>query len=184
MSDGVLWVGDFQYDAGNFIMPEWRTLTNEKTGTTYKAWAVGFVLKDTESEFSKENWDEATMEYATPDYIFSITQKIQGIAFINGQIILSQSYGRKNDSKLLIYDNVLNNEQDTSVELNGTNVPVWFLDKGVSEGSYACMAQTEGLSTYNGKVLVLYESGATKYRGDAVNPTDHVWAVTFPSNEE
>lgn len=60
----------------------------------------------------------------------------------------------------------------------------WFLDKGVSEGSYACMAQTEGLSTYNGKLLVLYESGATKYRGDAVNPTDHVWAVTFPSNEE
>ena len=179
-TNGMLLMGDF-YNVETHETPEWRHMVNND-GTTYCAWMIGYKLKDTESEFSSENWDSATMEYATPDYIFSIADRIQGATMCGENIVLSQSYGRTNDSKILIYENVINNEQDTSYTLNDKQIPVWFLDSGVLAESYTTMPMSEGVSIYNNKILILFESGAAYYREDgAINPTDHVWGLTLPN---
>ena len=167
-SNGVLWVGDYQ-DNDKHPTLEWRYMTNND-GSLYKAWTVGYKVKDTESEFSSENWNASTMEYATPDYVLSMTKQIQGFTVIGDQIVLSQSGGNRN---------VLKNEQDTSVTLNDISVPAWFLDSGVSVRNYTILPMSEGLSAYNDKLLVLFETGTKKYR-NAKSPTDHVWSMALP----
>lgn len=174
-SNGVIWVGDYQ-DNNKHLTPEWRYMTNND-GKLYKAWTVGYKVKDTESEFSDENWNASAMEYATPDYVLSMTKQIQGFTLIGDQIVLSQSGG--NNSQLFVYRNVLKNEQDTSVTLNDKSVPVWFLDSGVSVRNYTILPMSEGLSVYNDKLLVLFETGTKKYK-NAQCPTEHVWSVALP----
>ncbi len=170
-SDGVLWVGDFINTTEVPVLPD--------SVSTYTAWAVGYKVKDTESEFSSENWDPATMTYATPDYAFAITNKVQGIAFVNGKVALSTSYGRSKNAKIYVYNSPLQSAQDASITVNGKSVPVWILDGTFLKTSYTLMPMSEGLSSYNGKLLVAFESGTLKYN-NATNPTDHVWSVTLP----
>ena len=177
-SGGVIWVGDYQDQTETYQTPEWRHMTNND-GSLYEAWTVGYKVKETESEFSSENWDKATMEYATPDYVLSMTKKIQGFTIVGEKMALSQSGGRTNDSALIIYQNVLKNTKDASVTLNGKSVPVWFLDSQVLVKNYTILPMSEAVTAYNGKLLVLYETGTKKYR-NAKSPTDHVWSVNLP----
>jgi hypothetical protein len=38
---------------------------------------------------------------------------------------------------------------------------------------------SEGITSYNGKMLVVFETGTKKYR-NAKSPTDHVWSMALP----
>ena len=175
-SDGVLWAGKWLDPTKDPTTPEWEHMTNND-GEMYYAGGVGYKLKDTPSEFSKENWDASTMEYAQPDYYLSTTKKVQGFTFVGDKIVLSCSQGTA-DSHLLVYDNVLKNTPDTSVTLNGKSVPVWFLDGGVQQKDYSILPMSEAVTSYKGKLLILFESAAKPY-----NPryrTDHVWSMTMP----
>ena len=171
-SNGVLWVGDF-------TRTELTDRPDISSVSKYTAWSAGYVMKDTESEFSSENWDSATMTYATPDYIFSITNKVQGFTFVGDKVALSTSYGRGNNSNVYIYNSPLNNKQDTNITLNGKSIPVWVLDSTYQKKSYTLMPMAEGASSYDGKLLLVFESGTRKY-SNGTNPTDHVWSVTLP----
>ncbi len=171
-SDGVIWVGDFINTTEVPVLPD--------SVSTYTAWAVGYKVKDTESEFSSENWNESTMNYATPDYALSITNKVQGLAFVNGKVALSASYGRSKNAKIHVYNSPLQSAQDASITVNGKEVPVWILGGTYLKKSYTLMPMSEGLSSYNGKLLVVFESGTLKYN-NATNPTDHVWRMTLPA---
>lgn len=178
-SGGKLWVGDFYHPtSSSYATPEWRHLTNNDGGT-YCAWSVGYNLANTESEFSKENWNPDTMEYATPDVVYSIRDYVQGFTVVNGRIVLSKSYGRNARSSLYTYE--INSEAHTSVKLNGKDIPVWFLDSTNDVKAYTTLPMSEAVAEYNGKLLVLYESGSGKYIDSALDPTDRVWELTFPS---
>ena len=173
-SDGVIWVGDFVNNGTE--TPSWR---HGLAGGSYKAWVVGYKVKDTESEFSSENWNAATMEYATPDYAFTITNKVQGFAIVNGKVVLSASYGRNNNATTYVYNNPLQSTQDGSITLNGKDVPIWVLDDTFFNVKYTTMPMSEGCTSYNGKLLLLFESGTLEYY-NGKNPTDHIWSVTLP----
>ena len=178
-ANGVLWVGEFYHaEVAEYATPEWRHLTNDK-GTKYCAWTVGYTLENTEREIALSAWDASTMSYATPNYVLAITDRIQGITLVGDKIVLSQSYSRTPDSKLFVYDNVLNNTQDTSVTLNGEQISVWFLDEDVLTKTYTTMPMSEGVANCNGKILVLFESGAPYFSDGVVNPTDRVWSLTL-----
>ena len=170
-SNGVLWVGDFVNST------ETPKLPAPSVGS-YTAWVVGYKVKDTETEFSSENWDKETMTYATPDYALSITNKVQGFTFVGDKIVLSTSYGRNNNATIYIYNNPLNSAQDTSIEVNGTNVPVWVLDGTYQTKSYTTMPMSEAVTSYNGKALLIFETGTLEYN-NAKAPTDHIWSITI-----
>lgn len=174
-ADGVLWVGEFQYGG------EYKTDSSHKVKSEdgrFKAWTCGYILtNETVNEWKPE---ALVGETATPDYILSMTERIQGITVLDGQVYLSQSYGRKNASTIYRFANVLQNEPDTFADLNDVKVPVWCLDKGVRTGAMICPPMTECLCTVDDAVYVLFESGANKYmdsQNASKNPMDRVFVM-------
>ena len=174
-SEGYLWVGDFQYGS-SYPTDEYRHMTNRE-GKTYYAWTVGY-----EVDLSTENGIKASAmvdgSYATPDIIFSMTEKIQGFALTEKTIALSQSYGRSNRSKIYLYENPMGSEAHQLVELNGKSVPLYFLDGKTPSKSIVAPPMTEGLAVMESQLYILFESGADKYANDGgTDPTENVWVM-------
>ena len=177
-SGGKLWVGDFYLSGSStYTTPDWRHMVSND-GSKYGSWAVGYTLADTESEFTTDNWDKKSMQYATPDVIYSTRDSIQGFAVVNDSIVLSKSYGRNAKSSLYVYK-VKDNAHKT-VKVNEKDVPLWFLDSNNNVKTYVTLPMSEGLAECDGKLLVLYESGSEKYRSTGTHPTDRVWEVKLP----
>lgn len=179
-SGGILWVGDFQYGT-SYPTQEFQKMKNRQ-GTWYYAWTVGYVLDETtENELKPTVMAEVEgQNYAIPDYILSTTERIQGMAYLPevGQIVLSQSYGRTNASTLFFYEDPLGQEPHTHFEWGGFKIPVWFLDKKLPTKEMPALPMSEGIANVNGKLYVLFESGAIKYRlGGGKQPTDMVYSV-------
>ena len=174
-SEGYLWVGDFQYGT-SYPTDEYRHMTN-RDGKKYYAWTVGY-----EVDLTTENGIKADAmvsgSYATPDIIFSMTEKIQGFALTQKTVALSQSYGRNNKSKIFLYENPMGGEAHQTVELNGKSVPLYFLDSKTPSKSIVTPPMTEGLAAMDGKLYILFESGADKYaNGGGTDPTENVWTM-------
>lgn len=174
-SEGYIWVGDFQYGT-SYPTDEYRHLTN-RDGKKYYAWTVGY-----EVDLTTENGIKADAmvsgSYATPDIIFSMTEKIQGFALTQKTVALSQSYGRNNKSKIFLYENPMGGEAHQTVELNGKSVPLYFLDSKTPSKSIVTPPMTEGLAAMDGKLYILFESGADKYaNGGGTDPTENVWTM-------
>ena len=176
-SGGILWVGDFQYGS-SYPTDEFRHQKNRQ-GSMYYAWMVGYKLDET----TENELNPAAMvkdSYATPDIVLSMTERIQGMAYLPevGQVALSQSYGRTNGSTLYFYADPMGDEPHTTVTLNGASVPVWFLDNKLETKIMPAIPMSEGIANVNGKLYVLFESGAEKYRlGGGKEPTDMVYSV-------
>ena len=174
-SEGYLWVGDFQYGS-SYPTDEYRHMTNRE-GKTYYAWTVGY-----EVDLTTENGIKAEAmvadSYATPDIIFSMTEKIQGFAITENTVALSQSYGRGNRSKILLYENPMATQAHQYFGLNGKDIPVYFLDGQVPSKSIVAPPMTEGLAVMDGQLYILFESGADKYaNGGGTDPTENVWIM-------
>lgn len=91
-----------------------------------------------------------------------IPNKIQGAVFTdNGELILSQSYGRKNNSKLYVYTGSGKNLSTYTLKHIIKNVP----------------PMTEELMILDDYLYILYESSAAKYITGCTNVQDTVWAV-------
>lgn len=175
-SGGYLWVGDFQYGT-SYPTDEFRHMTNRE-GKQYKAWTVGYELdENTENGLKAEAMVKDS--FATPDVVFSITDRIQGMAVSDDKIFLSQSYGRNNASTIYIYDNPINPKAShTEVDINGVSVPVYFLDSKLSCEKVQAPPMSEGLAYTNGVLYILFESGADKYaNGGGKDPTENVWTM-------
>ena len=170
--DGVLWVGEFEYGG------EYKTDFSHRAKSAdgrFKAWTCGYVLDgSTENEIKAENM---TAEGAVPDYVLSMTERIQGIAFKDNQFYLSQSYGRNNSSTIYRYSNVLENEPDLTGEVYGRTVPLWFLDSDVLTGALIAPPMSECLCVANDSLYVLFESCAEKYSNARLR-LDRVFRLT------
>ncbi|MGM9641767.1 MAG: hypothetical protein ACI3XI_01025 [Eubacteriales bacterium] len=173
-SEGYLWVGDFYYNG--YPTEEFRHIKN-RDGRKYCAWTVGYELDDsTENGFKAEAMVEGS--YATPDVIFSMTDRIQGFSASADKIILSQSYGRTNDSVIYFYDNPMGEPAHKTVELNGRSVNLYFLDSKTNSVSLKALPMSEGITVRGETLYILYESGADKYaNGGGKCPTENVWTI-------
>ena len=176
-SGGYLWVGDFQYGT-SYPTDEYRHMTNRE-GKQYLAWSVGYELTD---ETANEIKADAMVKdsFATPDVVLSITERIQGMAVSENKIILSQSYGRNNKSTLFFYDNPIGEKPHSTTNLNGKQVPVFFLDGKLPCETVQAPPMTEGLAYADGVLYILFESGADKYaNGGGKDPTENVWTMNI-----
>lgn len=162
MSNGLLWTG-------NFYNKDYSTVPGK-----YHSMMYGYEISGTDSasEFAslKAIAEKPTYVVAAPDSV----DQIQGVAYRNGQIILSRSYGRKNDSALTIYSCTL----DKSSMVDNPTV----LSDKIKE--VKSLPMSEGITLAGTDMLYnLFESGAAYYRegkdgkGKGSNPTDQVWKV-------
>ncbi len=134
--DNFLYVGEF-HDGGAYITDH----PYETAEGTHYAIVSRYKFDDLE----------------TPDRIYSIRNKVQGICFSpDGKVIMSTSYGLT-DSVYYVYNE--SDAIDSGLTLDGA--PVYLLDKCIKEIKGPAMA--EGLDYYNGKVITLTESASNKY---------------------
>lgn len=176
-ADGVLWVGEFhEKNDYNIVGHELKA----RDGVQHYAWITGYDLKgeqnaSLEEEILNGKW---TKQSPTPDYVFSIREKVQGITFVDDNtIVLSTSYGRGTDSQVFRYNNPLTEEPHDSVTIAGKKIPLWFLD-GVSAAkdnhSLDILPMSEGLVHIGDYIYVNFESGANKYRHSTTYILDHL----------
>ena len=163
-ADGVLWVGEFQY-TGDY--PTDYSHAVRKADGIQRAWICGYRM-------------EGRTDFAAPDCILSVTERIQGMTVFNGEICLSQSYGRRVDSSILRYRGISGREPDKTVDLDGKEVPLWILDSGCRTGVLLCPPMTECLCTLGEELCVLFESAAVTYmdpKKPSLNPMDRVFLL-------
>ncbi|GIP40165.1 hypothetical protein J31TS4_34450 [Paenibacillus sp. J31TS4] len=167
--DGVLWVGEYSNPPSYTVNPA-HTLTN-RDGETQLSWIAGYKLNEDDlMPADKPSFQEENMKKVIPDYVLSIGDKIQGIAFHQGEVLMTYNYGRPyNEIVRHTMPNVTDSAtKDTEVTVGGAAVPVWFLD-GVNrtgETTVPTAAENMFIRTENGEdyVYVNFESGANHMR--------------------
>lgn len=192
-SNGTLWIGNFflrsndSYQAPVTI----GEVDAVKDRTSFGGYILGYDLSGQGSARLETEGGECAMPDA--DKVFATTDRIQGMTRLaDGRIVLSQSYGRKNNSALMVYDPA--KAETATISIAGAEYTCVMLEKKTcQEYSYTMMPMSEGITVKtdgNGlEVLVLYESGAVLYSGDGtydsnagVYRTDYIWKVTIPES--
>ena len=175
--DGVLWVGDFYTAGGGYDTDESHHMT-APDGSSHFAWVVGYKLDPSAGNELNPSRCRDGAE-AVPDYVLSVPSRIQGFTRLSsGEFVLSESYGRKNDSRLLVYPDVLKTAPAKTVEVGGTGVPLWFLDDKVLTGSVTAPPMAESIESAGTEIYVLFESGASLYRDTAAHPMDELYRLS------
>lgn len=140
-----IYVGEF-HDGENYV-------TEHPYNDPHEGEHFAIVSKYHANEFVA--CDDGDM-IATPERIYSIRNKVQGICFAEGKVVMSTSYGLA-DSVYYVYDEA--NATDSGKTLDG--VAVYFLGECQKEMRGPAMA--EGLDYCDGKVITLTESASDKY---------------------
>jgi hypothetical protein len=161
--DNVLWIGEFTLKNGNYPVSETHHLVTA-AGSQHRGWLGGFTLNDVSDLMDLENIVSGKVY---PDFILSIPDKIQGAVFFENKIVLSESYGRKNYSRLHVYDNPLSEPS----QKNGDR-SFWFLNGNNKTGEIIVPPMSEAVVLYENNIAVLFESAADKYRDTALFPLD------------
>ena len=158
-----LWVSEFYNNDkdSNKVNKEHHKGTNH-------AWSCGYDLP--------LNVDYSAKETKTPDVILSIPDKVQGMAKDDdGNIVFSTSYGRRNDSRMYVFEPYTEWDNDT-VSILGTDVPLHIAKKKNRIIRFKMPTLMEGLDYNDGKLYVIFESGANEYF-DAKEINKNVWEM-------
>ena len=150
--DGMLWTGEF-YDPEKYPTKETHHLTTG-SGEENPAFLCGYRIDES---------TETGVASDVPEKILSVRDKLQGIVFDDtGKAALSTSYGFSN-SHIYVYENVLTDAADTSVMIDGNEIPVWFLDEDALIRDVEMMPMSEDLEILDGRLYIQGESCCLKY---------------------
>lgn len=153
--EGTIWAGEFSL--GNKYPTHPNHHLTARDGTERGGWVIGQTPATGECKM-----------------ILSIPDRAQDIQFRNEHIILSRSYGRRNSSSIEFYTNPLTEKPHRTVETSmGKEVPLWFLDASNLLHTITLPPMTENIEIIDEQLVVLFESGAKKYRRFGKQPTDH-----------
>ncbi|MBR2621828.1 MAG: hypothetical protein IKC97_05570 [Clostridia bacterium] len=147
-----LWVGEF-YRPVDYPTKESHTFS-VAGGVEQHALIACYPL-DTENELG--------IVPGAPTALISVPNHVQGFTRDEyGHFILSTSYGLSK-SHFLFYDNVMSTEIDGYLNVDGTDVPVWFLDEQVFKRDLECPPMSEEIVIYRDRIYYLTESASKKY---------------------
>ncbi len=175
---GVLWTGDFieSSDKARGAAGKITTLTS---GETFYAYCEGYVLKDNLPDI--KNINSSNNGYI-PDYMIAIPEQVQGMSFTpSGKVIFSTSYGRKNNSKIYVYDDVLLTERVGIYTIDEKEINLFAFSNDLLKETIIAPPMAEGIARKDNEQIIIFESGAEKYRNHRGKfPTD----TAFKSNIE
>ncbi len=157
----TLWLGDFirSRDKEREEVEEIFTL---QSGETFYAFCEGYILENGLPSEKKINSDSTGY---IPDFFLAIPEQVQGIAFTKtGKIIFSTSYGRKNNSKLYIFEDILIKEKAGTRTVDGKEVDLYACDTNSLIKEITAPPMAEDLAIHPDGIYIIFESGAAKYR--------------------
>lgn len=104
----------------------------------------------------------------TPEFVLTTPNRVQGFARLaDGSFVLSTSFGRNNDSFMLVYEDVTAGESDFEVDYSGKKVPAYHLSNKCKTATLREPPMLEGIDANGNDVMGIFESGATKYSDSA-----------------
>ncbi len=174
VSNGILWIGEYHKNGKTYVTEDSHHITSPD-GEKMSAWTCGYILdKNNPQGF---DYDGKSKEIVAPDYILETESMCQGFMQLpDGRFVTSIS-GAITKSEINTYENVLNNEADTTVNVSGKDVKLWFLDSTKQLSSLNALPRSEGIDIYNNKLIVLYESGCKKLFASQIVSTKFIWSV-------
>lgn len=150
---GKLIVGEF-YRKQNYKTPESHHIKTS-SGETNVALSYIYTINQKKT---------GGVELTTPEAGISMPKLVQGMTFTkDGKIVLSTSYALP-DSKLLIYNNVLESEPTHTANIDGKEIPVYMLDNNALTSTLKAPCMSEEIVLVEGRVYVLFESNCKQYR--------------------
>ena len=105
-------------------------------------------------------------------------EQVQGIAVCDGGIALSCSYGLP-DSGILVYENVFEGEPQGSFSQDGKEIPLYILDETCRIGTLTAPCMSEEIEVKDGRLYILFESKANKYKMFTRVRESHVRSVAL-----
>jgi len=158
VQNGTVWAGEFAM-AGKYPTDPCHHLS-ARDGTAHQGWVCGY---DPEKGF------------ATPERILSIPDQAQGMAITDRFIFLSFSFGHRNNGTIGIYRNPLSQPPHRTVQTSeGDRIPLWFLDGENRVRSIGLPPMAENIAIIDGKLAVLFESAAEKYKWFGKRTTNRI----------
>ncbi len=113
---------------------------------------------------------EAAFEGAAlvPEFVLTTPNRVQGFARLSdGSFVLSTSFGRNNDSFMLVYEDVTAGECDFEIISDGKTIPAYNLRNSRKTATLREPPMLEGIDANGEKVIGIFESGAKKYSDSA-----------------
>jgi len=160
-----LWVFEFYEPTGNLVKFTHHIDSNH-------SWACAFEI----DSINDNTYNKKTT--VTPDIVLSIPDKVQGMSITDdGKVVFSCSYGRNNNSHLLVY-NHYSNWNTKKVKINGVQKTIYIANNFSIINSITMPTLLEGLDYHNGKLYFLFESGAKKY-SDALENYSYIFNCYF-----
>lgn len=153
-AQGMLWIGEHHNPY-------------RKDGTAQIALLVGYSISQGEEP-------AATCALTIPD-------RIQGVTLLaDGRFLLSQSYGRRNASHMLIFADPRMVAPRSVIALGEIAVPLWRLDDQYALADLSAPPMAEGCCAAGMGAYLIFESAAYYYRAmnasdRAIHPIDTVW---------
>ncbi|MDQ0885457.1 hypothetical protein QFZ81_000545 [Paenibacillus sp. V4I9] len=167
--DGILWVGEYSNPPSYTTSPSHQM--QNRNGESHLSWIVGYEL-DINDRLPSDtpSFREESMDKFVPKYVISIGDKIQGVAFNKGEVLLTYNHGRPYNS---IVRYAMPNVSDLSTKnaetsIGGVTVPVWLLDNVNKTGSINVPTGAENMFIRNedgaDHLYMNFESGANHMR--------------------
>ena len=147
-AEGMLWLGEY-------AAPDWE-----------QGRCAGYPLED-----------GAPMGFAlTPVFAFSVPDHVQGACGTDAGLYFSVSRGLRNHSRLLLYPPLREIMQRSDQTEESTALPFYALDETrARRQTLAPMSQ--GAAARGGKIYILFESAALRYRARAELFADYVYSI-------
>ncbi len=177
ISGEILWTGDFVESADD-VRSKISDITTLDSGETFYAYCEGYTLKDGLPDVAKIN---SNGDGYIPDYYLAIPEQAQGMTVLNnGDMMFTTSYGRKKDSYIKLFDDILAQDPVSSKSVDGVAVPLFACSADKLKKNYTSPPMVEGVVTVDDTTYVLFESGAAKYRSHGGKyPIDTLYTAKF-----
>ncbi len=170
ISDGILWFGDF-IESDDKAKQGAERITTLDSGETFYAYCEGYTLEEGLPSVKKIN---SSSNGYIPDYFLAIPEQVQGMAVTKtDKLVFTSSYGRKNDSYIYIFEDVFLSEKTETITIDEQSVDLYACSSQHLSEKIIAPPMIEGITTKNGELCTIFESGAAKYRqGGGKHPVD------------
>lgn len=99
-----------------------------------------------------------------PEMALSITDRIQGMCFLEGNVVMSASSVFQG-SQLYVYDwEKAMSEQEDVMKIGVYDVPLYYLDAGTLLDCVEILPKSEGITVRDDKLYMIFESASERFR--------------------